>query len=79
MEKSAVHIGIVNKITSLNSQFGHSWAIELDHGTRYYLNGKSEDLADKLFEVGKKTAFTTKEKISKDKVYNIVDCVLQTF
>lgn len=63
MEKAAVHIGIVNKITSLNSKFGHSWAIELDHGTRYYLNGKSEDLAEKLFEVGKKNSFYNKRKI----------------
>lgn len=62
MEKAAVHIGIVNKITSLNSKFGHSWAIELDHGTRYYLNGKSEDLAEKLFEVGKKKQLLRQKK-----------------
>lgn len=77
--KNPVHVGVVNKIVTLKSQFGHSWAIELEHGARYYLNGKTESLADKLFTVGHKAAFTTKEKVSKDKVYNIVDCVLQTF
>ena len=80
IEKTAVHTGVVHKITPLNSQFGHSWRIEMEHSTTYYLNGKTENLASKLFEIGKKAAFTTKEKANKHgQVYNIVDCVLQTF
>ena len=79
-EKTLVHKGIVNKISALNSQYGHSWRIEMDHGSSYYLNGKTENLASKLFTVGQKAVFSTKDKPNKHgQVYKIIEHVFETF
>lgn len=79
-ELKQIHKGIVSKITPLNSQYGYSWRIEMEHSTSYYLNGKTESLAAKLFEVGKKAAFSVKEKPNKHgQVYNIIDAIFETF
>lgn len=74
--------GIVSKITPQKSNFGFSWRIEMDHGANYFLNGKSEDLADRLFKVGEKSAFTVRETPNKkypEKPYLVIEQVMYVF
>lgn len=80
--KALILKGIVSKITPLTSQFGYSWSILMEHGSSYYLNGKSEDLASRLFTVGKLAAFTVAEKPNRrnpDRPFLVIDQVLYTF
>lgn len=75
-----VHIGIVEAILPTTSKFGFAWRIKLSHGSWYYLNGSSENLAEKLFKVGNKAAFTCKERTAVDgRTFRTIDVVLQTF
>lgn len=75
-----VHQGIVSKITSLNSKYGHSWRIEMAHGASYYFNSKTPGLAEKMFTVNSKAAFTCNIKPNpRGGNYHIINQVLFTF
>lgn len=74
--------GIVEKIIPLKSKYGYAWAIQMNHGVSYYLNGKSSDTADRLFKAGEFAAFTVEERENKNnplKPYLVINQVLYTF
>jgi len=82
IKKEPVVQGIVKEIKEYTSKYGYSYAIILDgqSATRYYFNCKAQDTVYRLFEVGKKTAFTTVDKVSKNgNKCKIVDMVFYTF
>jgi hypothetical protein len=74
-----VVVGLVVSITKANSKYNHSFKIEMDNGSVYYYNGKTENGVYRLFTVGAKAAFTYYEKFSRGKKYKIIDTVFFVF
>ncbi len=80
IEKQNVHQGVVAEIKETSSKFGHSWLIKMDHGANYYFSAKTPDMAPKMFEIGKKAAFTAKQKTSASgNTYFVIENVFYTF
>jgi len=81
-EKMPIVQGIVSDIKEYQSKYGYSFAIILDgqSATRYYFNCKCKDTVDRMFQKGKKAAFTCDIKTSKagNKVA-VIDMVYYTF
>lgn len=78
--KEIVHQGIVSKIVSLNSKFGFSWRIEMAHGASYYFNSKTPSMAERMFTLNSKAAFTVNLKPNpRGGHYHIINQVLFTF
>lgn len=73
-----IHVGIVEEIKSIASGITgmHSFVIKMEHNSKYYFSSKDENTVHKLFEKGKKAAFTSKRKVSKtNNEYFVVDQV----
>lgn len=74
--------GVVSEIKEVNSKFGRSYLIKLDHigKTSYYFNCHAESTVNRMFEIGKKAAFTvTKKKSKTGNEYAVIDMVYYTF
>lgn len=77
--KRLLHQGIVESVEKINSKYGLSYRIKMDHGINYYFNCKSESTAEKFFKPGEKAIFTVKEKTSGEKIYQVIENVMYAF
>lgn len=78
MSPTPICVGIVCEIKPVASKFGFSFAIKMDHQS-YFYNGMTQNYVHELFVVGKKVAFSYKEKKTGDKVFKVIENIFQCF